>query len=75
MQCAYIPLSDACLWNEYLIPFPDNFITMKGQSVALAVSALLSGAAATIVSAKAVAVEERALEYVIKPKMFIVSML
>lgn len=48
---------------------------MKVQSVALAASALLPGAVATIVSAKAAAVEERAIEYIIKPKMFIVSML
>ncbi|KAK4507027.1 hypothetical protein PRZ48_000761 [Zasmidium cellare] len=45
----------------------------KFQALALAASALLSGAAATIVPAKAAAVG-RALEYVVKPKMFIVSM-
>lgn len=74
VQVAYILLSDASLCDQHLVLFLDSLITMKVQSVAFAASALLSGAAATIVPAQAAAVE-RALEYVIKPKMFIVSML
>ncbi|KAF2172902.1 hypothetical protein M409DRAFT_62560 [Zasmidium cellare ATCC 36951] len=46
---------------------------MKVQALTLAASGLLSGVAATIVPAKAATVG-RALEYVVKPKMFIVSM-
>lgn len=47
---------------------------MKFQASVWAASALLSGAAATFLPAKA-GINGRELEYVIKPKIVIVSML